>query len=93
VRQSKSLCEDKPKVAKTLRIEIVVQEDDGRRIVKTLEGEDAEKWSEMVASVCMRAEMHNANPDWGSLRWQKTEINSRAKNLIADAEHKLIVEE
>jgi hypothetical protein len=62
-------------MAKTLRIEIVVQEDDGRTIVKTLEREDAEKWSEMVASVCMLAEMRRANPDWGSLNWQKKEMD------------------
>ena len=64
--------------AKTLRIEIVVQEDDGRTIVKTLEGEDAAKWSEMVASVCMLAEMRRANPDWGSLNWQKQELNKQS---------------
>jgi hypothetical protein len=61
-------------VAKTIRVEIVVQEDDGRTIVKTLEGEDAAEWSEMVASVCMLAEMRRANPDWGRLNWQKKEL-------------------
>jgi hypothetical protein len=62
-------------VAKTLRIQIVV-EDDGRKIVKTLEGEAAEKWSEFVEQVCMIAFTHNANPDWGSLNWQKRELSS-----------------
>jgi hypothetical protein len=47
-------------VPKTLRIEIVVEEDDGRTIVKTLEGDDAAKWSEMIASVCMHAEIRGA---------------------------------
>ncbi|SRR6266542_3663358 len=79
-------------MAKTLRIEITTREEDGRTIVKTLEGEDAAKWSEMIASVCVLAEMHRANPDWGSLNWQKTEGNSRAKNLTPEAEYKLIVE-
>ena len=60
-------------VAKTLKIEIVVEEDDGRTIVKTLDGEDAAKWNEMVATVCAHAEMHNSNPDGGSLNWQKKE--------------------
>jgi hypothetical protein len=63
-------------VAKTLRIEIVVEEDDGRRIVKTLEGEAAEKWSAFVEQVCMMAFTHNANPDWESLNWQKRELAS-----------------
>ena len=65
-------------MAKTLRIEIETQEDDGRTIVKTLEGEDATRWSEMVSSVCMFAENHRANPDWGSLDWQKKELENGA---------------
>jgi len=32
----------------TLKVEITVREDDGRTIVKTLEGEDAERWSKYV---------------------------------------------
>jgi hypothetical protein len=65
-------------MAKTLRIEIVVEEDDGRTIVKTLEGEDAAKWSEMIASVCLHAEIRQANPDWRSLNWQKQELNKQS---------------
>jgi hypothetical protein len=65
-------------VAKTLRIEIVVQEDDGRTIVKTLEGEDAAKWSKMVEAVCMHAEIRGANPDWKSLNWQKREQDNQS---------------
>ena len=61
-------------MAKTLRIEITTQEEDGRMIVKTLEGEDAEKWSESIASVCIFAQVRNANPNWGDLRWQKKEL-------------------
>ncbi len=67
-------------MAKTLRIEITIQEEDGRMIVKTLEGEDAAKWSEMVASVCVLAEMHRANPKWGDLRWQKKELTITHQN-------------
>ena len=61
-------------MAKTLKIEITVEEDDGRTIVKTLEGEDAEKWSEFMTSVCTLAHIHRANPNWGSLNWQKQEL-------------------
>lgn len=61
-------------MTKTLRIEITTREEDGRIIVKTLEGEDAERWSDFVASVCMLAEVHNANPNWRDLRWQKKEL-------------------
>ncbi len=61
--------------AKTLKVEITVQEPDGRIVIKTLEGRDAERWSEFVEQVCMMAFTHGANPDWGSLNWQKKEIS------------------
>ena len=57
----------------TLKVELTVREEDGRVVVKTLEGEDAAKWSEFIARVCASAEIHRANPDWGSLNWQKRE--------------------
>ena len=61
-------------MAKTLKIEITVQEDDGRTVVKTLESEDAEKWSKFMISVCVFAQVHRANPNWASLNWQKQEL-------------------
>ena len=66
-------------MARTLRIEITTQEEDGRMIVKTLEGEDAEKWSKFVASVCTFAQVRNANPNWGELIWQKKEMTSSSE--------------
>ncbi len=62
-------------MTKTLKVELTVEEDNGRTIVKTLEGKDAEKWGGFVASVCLLAHIHNKNPDWGSLRWQKEEVS------------------
>ena len=62
-------------MSKTVKVKITVEEDDGRVIVKTLEGEDAEKWGEFIASVCLFAHIHNKNPEWGELRWQKQEIH------------------
>jgi len=62
----------------TLKVEITVQENNGRIVVKTLEGQDAERWSEFVERVCLMAFTHDANPDWGSLNWQKKEVNLRA---------------
>ncbi|HEX8845081.1 MAG TPA: hypothetical protein VF791_10580 [Pyrinomonadaceae bacterium] len=60
-------------MSKTLKVELTVEEDDGRILVKTLEGEDAERWGEFIASVCLLAQVHTANPDWASLRWHKKE--------------------
>jgi hypothetical protein len=59
---------------KTLKVEITVREDDGREFLKTLEGEDAERWSKYVEQVCTSAFIHDANPDWGGLNWSKKEI-------------------
>jgi hypothetical protein len=39
-------------------------------VVKTLEGEEAAKWSEFIAQVCGSAYARGKNPDWGSLNWQ-----------------------
>jgi|GEM_PF-2874868 len=54
-------------MATTLKLEITVREDDGRVVVKTLEGKDAEKWDQYMKSVCTLAFAHNQNPDWASL--------------------------
>jgi hypothetical protein len=49
-------------MSNTLKIKIVVREDDGKTIVKTLEGEEAARWSEMVASVCQLADLRAKIP-------------------------------
>ena len=64
---------------KTIKVELTVQEDDGRTTVKTLEGEDAEQWSKFITEVCAYAEADGVNPDWASLGW-KTEERDAANN-------------
>jgi len=64
-------------MSETIKVEIVVREDDGRTVIKTLEGEDALRWSKMVASVCELADMRGANPDWRSLNWQKRDLTTQ----------------
>ena len=64
-------------MATTLKVEITVREDDGRTVVKTLEGNDADRWGKYVEQVCMMAFTHNANPDWGSLNWRTHFIPAR----------------
>ena len=76
-------------MARTLKVELTVEEDDGRVLVKTLNGEDAEKWQKWVADVCMLAFVHNKNPVWESLHWQKTEAAvPRTRSTISDEEEK-----
>ncbi len=59
--------------AKTLKAELTVQEEDGRVVVKTLEGEEAEKWKDFITAVCLLAQIHGSNPNWASLHWQVKE--------------------
>ena len=64
---------------KTIKVELTVQEDDGRTVVRTLEGPDAERWSKFITEVCAYAESRGVNPDWASLGW-KTEERDAAIN-------------
>ena len=64
---------------KTIKVELTVQEDDGRTVVRTLEGADAERWSKFITEVCAYAQARGANPDWASLGW-KTEERDAATN-------------
>jgi hypothetical protein len=52
-------------VSTTLKVEITVKEEDGRVVVKTLEGDDAERWSEFIARVCMSAHVRRVEPGLG----------------------------
>ena len=58
---------------KTIKVELTVQGDDGHTVVKTLEGADAERWSQFITEVCVYAEAHGAGPDWASLGWKTEE--------------------
>ncbi len=64
---------------KTIKVELTVQEDDGRTVVRTLEGADAERWSQFITEVCVYAEADGVNPDWASLGWNAEERDA-AKN-------------
>jgi hypothetical protein len=54
---------------KTIKVELTIEEDDGRQITKTLVGEEAAKWQKWVDSVCLLAWTHGENPPWGELHW------------------------
>jgi len=64
---------------KTIKVELTVQDDDGRTSVRTLEGDDAERWSKFITEVCGYAQARGANPDWASLGW-KTEEHDATTN-------------
>jgi hypothetical protein len=50
------------------KVELTVVEEDGREVVKTLEGAEAEKWRKWMESVCALAWTHGRNPPWGELQ-------------------------
>ena len=64
---------------RTIKVELTVQDDDGRTLVKTLEGADAEQWSKFITEVCAYAEADGVSPDWAVLGW-KTEERDAAIN-------------
>jgi hypothetical protein len=63
---------------KTLKVELTQELDDGRKVVKTLTGEDAAKWQRWVDQVCLLAWNHRTNPPWGELNWREREIDNQS---------------
>jgi hypothetical protein len=57
-----------------LRVEFRMKQGD-KLIIKTLEGKHASTWHEWVQGVCMFAHLHQANPDWVSLKWKIEETD------------------
>ncbi len=45
--------------------------EDGSKQIKFVENEDAEKWNEMMKTLCGLAENRRQNPDWSKLNWQE----------------------
>lgn len=64
---------------KLTRINFKCIDEYGKKYSRTLEGEEAEKWSEYMLQVCLLADKHDLNPDWASLGWKVREINSKEK--------------
>ena len=56
------------------KINFFVKNPDKTVSVKTIEGEDAKRWEEMMVSVCMFADVHGVNPDWSKLNWKLEKI-------------------
>lgn len=65
---------------KTIKLELTVEEEDGRKVIKSLEGAEAEKWQQWMENVCMLAWTHGQNPPWGELNWQVRDITESAAN-------------
>ena len=44
---------------------------DGGKQIRFLEAEELQKWQNWIKQVCLLAEIHGDNPNWGSLDWQE----------------------
>jgi len=45
---------------------------DGKVMVRTLVGKQAEEWDKALEGITMFAHVHNANPNWGEFLWKTT---------------------
>jgi hypothetical protein len=54
------------------RLEIELKDDEGKVIIRSIEGEDAEKWSKWMRDLCMEAEGLKKNPPFYTLGWIDT---------------------
>ena len=50
-------------------ISIRIEYSDGSYL--QLKGDGAQQWQEYVKEVCVLAHVHNMNPDWASLPWER----------------------
>lgn len=55
---------------KVIEVRIVSESATGKRTVRTLPGDDAERWNQMAKDVSVAAHIHGMNPDWESLAWE-----------------------
>lgn len=56
--------------------------------IKTLEGEQIDKYDTFINQVCVLANQHDANPNWDSLEWNVTP-GEELKKLNSDIEEAL----
>jgi len=62
-----------------IKVEITSIED-GERVIRTLEGQDAIRWQEMGDEVEHHAQARGVNPDWNSLAWTERRERVEAEN-------------
>lgn len=53
-----------------IKVELT-SEDNGERVIRTLEGDEAEQWGLMCKNVSIAAHIHGMNADWDSLNWKE----------------------
>lgn len=56
---------------KIVRVSFEYLLEDGSKQTKFVENEDAEKWNEMMKTVCVLAEIHGQPQAWSKLTWQE----------------------
>ena len=56
---------------KIVRVSFEYLLEDGSKKTKFVEGEDAEKWNEMMKTVCVLADIHGQPQAWSNLDWRE----------------------
>jgi len=56
---------------KVVRVSFQCLRNDGSKLTKFIENDDAEKWNDMMKTVCVLAEIHGQPQAWSKLNWQK----------------------
>ncbi len=56
---------------KLVKVSFEYRLSDGGKQIRFLEGEALKKWQDWIKQVCLLAEIHGDNPNWGSLDWQE----------------------
>lgn len=55
---------------KVIEVRIISESAIGKRTVRALHGDDAERWNQMAKDVSAAAHIYGMNPDWESLTWE-----------------------
>lgn len=56
---------------RVIKVQITKRDENGDEFIETLKGDDAALWQAYTQSVGILAHVHNANPDWAALNWQR----------------------
>ena len=64
---------------KLLRMVIMEFElEDGTIMRRTLKGDEANKWNGDINGLCVLADLHRSNPEWGKYGWEETVMGKKA---------------
>lgn len=60
---------------KLLKVTLELEDQKGNRTIKSLTGEQAQKWNEFCIQVASAAEIHGMNAAWEVLNWTDEKVD------------------